>query len=99
MKTGEDAVFMMNVYSNANSVFFIDMIMYNYYQTGTGLTGKGLKAAEKFKCNILISREIIGKLKNWGMKNLTWIIRAYIRPLVITLDKLNRLFGDSYDED
>lgn len=99
MQTGEDAVFMMDVYTNAKNVYFTDRIVYNYYQNVMGLTGKSLKALNKFICNCKISGELLKKLKAWDMHNILWIIRACIRPLVITFDKLHRLFGDAYEED
>ena len=99
MQTGEDMVFMMNVYTNAKNVYFTDKITYNYYQTGTGLTGNGLKVWNKFICNCKISREILNKLKLWDMYNIVWIVRACIRPLAITFSKLQRMFGDVYEED
>ena len=98
MRTGEDAVFMMNVYTNAKNVYFTDKIVYNYYQTGTGLTGIGLTVRKKFLCNCVISQEILRKLKEWNMFNPLWITRTCIRPIVIIFSKLKRVFGDAYEE-
>lgn len=98
MRTGEDAVFMINVYSNAKNVYFTDKIVYNYYQTGTGLTGTGLTVWKKFLCNCVISQEILRKLKEWNMFNPLWIIRACIRPIKIIFSKLKRVFGDAYEK-
>lgn len=98
MRTGEDAVFMMNVYSNAKNVYFADKIVYNYYQTGTGLTGTGLTIWKKFLCNCIISQEILRKLKEWDMFNPLWIIKTCIRPIVIIFSKLKRVFGDAYEK-
>ncbi|MDD6483568.1 MAG: glycosyltransferase [Clostridiales bacterium] len=99
MQTGEDMVFMMNIYTNAKNVYFTDRIVYNYYKNEMGLTGRGLKAWNKFICNCKISREILHKLKLWDMYNIVWMVRACIRPLAITFSKLRRLFGDAYEKD
>lgn len=98
LSTGEDAVFMMTVYTNAKNVYFTDKIVYNYYQTGAGLTGTGLKVWKKFLCNCVISQEILRKLKVWDMSNPLWIIRACIRPIMIIFSKLKRMFGDAYEK-
>ena len=90
MKTAEDAVFNLDAYTNAQSVAFEDSTYYCYVQNSGSLTGSGLSIGEKYKNNFIYSKEILGHLKVWGMDSVRWRIRAYIRPLVITLDKLFR---------
>lgn len=91
MKTGEDAVFMMDVYTNAESAFISTDVFYNYFQTGNGLTSARLGVWEKYRCNFEISKEIVKRLPLWGMNTPAWRMRAWLRPVGLTFDKIKRI--------
>ena len=91
MKTAEDAVFSLQAYSNAKSALIIPKAYYMYYQSGAGLTGSALSIAEKYRCNFILSAEIMRMLPKWGMASPINYIRTILRPAVITLSKIRRL--------
>lgn len=90
MKTAEDAVFNLNVYTNAQSVASLALPYYCYTQHNNGLTGKGLSVVKKYLYNFKYSMEIMKFLDKWGMNTFYWKIRTFIRPLILTFDKLMR---------
>ena len=93
MAVAEDAVFSLGTYTLADKVAIIPDVLYNYYQTGTGLTGSGVSLANKYKCNFVFARETSKLLKEWDMNNLFVRIKVYLRPFVLTFDKLFRILG------
>lgn len=95
MKTAEDAVFSMQAYTNADTALILPDAYYVYNQTGGSLTGSGLPLIEKYRCNIKVSKEIIKLLPAWDMNSPVWILRAALRPVVLTFDKLRRLKAPS----
>ena len=66
-------------------------VLYNYYQTGEGLTGSGAKLFNKYKCNFQFAAETVRYLKAWDMDGFFTRVRVYLRPLLLTFDKLRRL--------
>ena len=93
MKTAEDAVFNLEAYTNAQSAASLNVMYYCYVQNSGSITGSGLKIKEKYKNNFRLSKEILRHLKPWGMNNPYWIIRTFLRPVVLTFDKLLRMFN------
>lgn len=93
MKTAEDAVFNLDAYTNAQSAVFLSNVYYCYIQNNGSLTGNGLSIIEKYKNNFIFSKEIIKRLENWGMNSVYWRIKTYMRPLVLTFDKMLRKLG------
>lgn len=91
MKVAEDAVFLLGVYTKAEKVAVIPDILYNYYQTGTGLTGSAVSIIQKYKCNLKFAEETVSYLKKWDMDNLITRVRIYLRPILLTFDKLKRI--------
>ena len=91
MRVAEDAVFSMETYTKADRVVIIPDILYNYLQTGSGLTGSAVSVFEKYKCNNVLASEIIGHLPEWGMNTLIMRIRARLRFVFLTLDKIRRI--------
>ena len=91
MKVAEDVVFSLDVYTKAQKAVLIPDILYNYYQTGEGLTGKGAKVMQKYKCNYIFAAETAKYLKEWDMDNLPTRIRVYLRPVLLTFDKAWRI--------
>ena len=91
MKVAEDAVFSLKTYTMAEKVVFTPDILYNYYQTGAGLTGSGVSVLEKYKYNFMFAKETVSCLKNWGMNNAGTKLRVYLRPVLLTFDKIRRI--------
>ncbi len=91
MPTAEDAVFSLKAYTRANRVAFLPEPYYLYYQTSTGITGSSLSVFKKYKCNFILSKEIIRHLPEWGMDTLAYRLKALIRPIKLTFDKLKRI--------
>lgn len=90
LKTAEDAFFSLNVYTRCQSALFITDEFYIYNQVEGSLTGSGLSVIEKYRCNYLLSFEILRHLKDWEMDSLYWKARTLLRPVVLTIDKLKR---------
>jgi len=90
LKTAEDAFFSLNAYSRARNALFITDEFYIYNRVENSLTGGGLSLIEKYRCNFLLSFEILRHLKDWGMNSIYWKIRTLFRPVVLTIDKLKR---------
>lgn len=93
MKTAEDAVFNLEAFTNAQSAACLDFMYYCYVKNSESLTEKGLSIGAKYRNNFLYSKEILRHLKIWGMNSVYWRIRTYIRPVIITLDKIFRKLG------
>lgn len=96
MHTAEDAVFEIEVYTRAKSVYVVPYAFYNYYQGTGSLTGSGLKIAEKYRCNLIFSHQMAKHLKQWNMNTLLWHIRVWLRPLLLTFNKLKRLVYNTH---
>ena len=91
MKVAEDAVFSLGSYTRANRVVVIPDALYNYYQTGEGLTGSAASVIQKYKCNLKFAAETVSYLKEWGMDGPVTRAKVYMRPLRLTFDKLRRI--------
>ncbi len=91
MRVAEDAVFSLGAYTNANRVVIIPDVLYNYLQTGNGLTGSAVSVFEKYKCNNILASEIVGYLPYWGMNTFRARFRARARIIFLTFDKLRRI--------
>ena len=89
-QTAEDAAFSIEAYTNANSVLFCSEPFYCYYRHGNSLTGSGLSIYKKYKYNFAFAKKTLRFLPQWGMNTLAWRIRAMLRPLKITIDKIRR---------
>ena len=91
MKTAEDAVFSAQAYTNAESALMLPDAYYMYYQSGSGLTGSALSVMEKYRCNFILSGEIMHMLPKWGMSSPVYFLKTILRPAVITFSKIKRL--------
>lgn len=91
LRTAEDAIFLLDVYTNANRVAVIPDAFYNYYQTGAGLTGSAASVLIKYRCNLILASETAAHLKKWEMDGLSTRVRTYLRPVLLTFDKLKRI--------
>ena len=90
MHTAEDALFSMEAYSNAEKVVISPEICYMYNRGDGSLTGSGLSVKEKYRCNFLLSTQIAKKLPLWKMNSPYWYFKTYMRPIILTVDKLRR---------
>lgn len=93
METAEDAVFSVGAYNKAEKVLILPEELYIYNQTAGSLTGSGLSVWKKYKCNFKLSAEIIKHLSDWDMKNPYWYFKTWLRPVVLTFDKIRRIRG------
>ena len=91
MRVAEDAVFSLKSYTDAKNIVVIEDVLYNYYQTGRGLTGNAASVIEKYKCNCLFASETLKYLKEWDMDSFGTRVRVCLRPAVLTLDKIRRI--------
>lgn len=91
MRTAEDAVFSLGAFGNAGSVQFIPDVIYEYYQSGSGLTGSGISVFRKYRDNFKFAAETARRLKEWNMNTPRNYVRVYFRPVSLTLDKLKRI--------
>ncbi|MDD4690188.1 MAG: glycosyltransferase family 2 protein [Eubacteriales bacterium] len=91
MKTAEDACFSLNAYKKANNVLIVPKEFYIYNQSPYSLTGGGLSIYQKYRCNIILSNNILKSLKDFDMNTPYWIFKTALRPLRLTLDKINRI--------
>lgn len=91
MVTAEDAVFSLEAFNNAKNVRFIQDIIYEYYQSNEGLTGRGISIFRKYRDNFAFAKATAGYLKNWGMDTPFNYARVFLRPAAVTMDKLKRI--------
>lgn len=91
MKAAEDVVFSLDVYTKAQKVLILPENLYNYYQSGTGLTGTGISVLQKYKYNYIFAAETVKYLKEWDMDTLLTRIMVYLRPIRITFSKVKRI--------
>lgn len=91
MVTAEDAVFSLAAFSNAENVRFIPDIIYEYYQSNEGLTGRGISVFQKYRDNFTFAKATAGYLKSWGMNTPFNYARVFLRPAAVTVDKLKRV--------
>ena len=91
MRVAEDAVFSIGTYTLAEKIVISPDFLYCYYQTGTGLTGSGAKISEKYKCNFIFASETVKYLKIWDMDSPLMRLKVYLRPMLLTFDKVKRL--------
>lgn len=90
-KTAEDAAFSLQVYTKAGRVLLCPQAFYCYYQHRDSLTGRGLALWQKYRCNFLLTGEILRLLPRWGMDTPLWRLRAALRPLRLTGNKIRRM--------
>ncbi len=91
MSTAEDAVFSLSAFTKAENVQFITDILYEYNQSDDGLTGRGLSLLKKYRDNFRFAFETAEMLKYWDMDTPMNYARVFVRPLILTLDKIRRL--------
>lgn len=91
MITAEDAVFSLAVFHHATNVLFIPDILYEYYQTNEGLTGKGISVFRKYKDNFTFAAVTMRYLKKWKMNTASNYFKVLFRPVLLTFDKIKRL--------
>ena len=91
MVTAEDAVFSLEAFNNAKNVRFIQDIIYEYYQSNEGLTGRGISIFRKYRDNFAFAKATAGYLKNWGMNTPFNYVKVFLRPAAVTMDKLKRI--------
>ena len=93
LKTAEDLVFSIQVYTRAKSFLYITDALYLYYRQANGLTGRGLSVFKKYRCNLYVSHILIKYLKYWEMNSLKYKFLAYKRLWNITFSKFSRMFS------
>lgn len=92
LATAEDAFYSIAAFTRAENVQFISDILYEYSQSGKGLTGRGLSVFRKYRDNFAFARETAKRLKQWGMNTPGNYASVYLRPARVTFDKLERIF-------
>lgn len=96
MKTAEDIDFVIRLLKKAENYVFITNVLYHYYRGGSGLTGTGLKKAEKFAANKHIADIIIGSLREWGLDKPIYRGLARSRTYFIVVSKLCRIIRERF---
>lgn len=91
LKTAEDALFSLAAFTNAKSAEFISDILYEYTQSGDGMTGSGISIFQKYRDNYAFARETASKLRTWGMNTPKNYAAVYLRTVRVTLDKAGRM--------
>lgn len=91
MSAAEDAVFSLSAFTNAKNVQLITDILYEYYQSNEGLTGRGISVIRKYRDNYRFAAETAKLLKTWGMNTPKNYVKVYMRPIILTFDKVERI--------
>ena len=91
LKTAEDAYLLTDVYTRAKNILIYPKNLYIYHRHFDSLTGRGLSATEKLMCNFKLSHKISKMLALWEMTNPVWFLKTYLRPFIITIDKIRRI--------
>ena len=91
MRTGEDLLLNVEVFSRAESYAYVARPLYHYIRDmAQGLTNSGLPGRVKLQCNWRVSRRMLECLPAWGMDTL-WIRLCVIcRPTVLVCSKIYR---------
>lgn len=91
MITCEDATFNLFVFTKSKRMVFDPDIIYYYYQSGEGLTGKGVSIKDKYICNYKYGKYMTSLLKQWGMDSLYYRMKILTRLIKITFSKIIRV--------
>ena len=97
MRVAEDAVFSLGTITLAKKIVFLPDILYDYYQSGTSLTGTGASLYQKYHCNFIVSRETAKLLKEWDMDDPITRIRVYLRAVILTFNKVFRMISNKFE--
>ena len=94
MKTGEDLVFNIDVFSDVRKYTYIKKPMYHYYRVTDGLTSSSLGFKEKWKNNKYISNIMKQKLPFIDMDTPYYRFMVWIRPYRLVISKMYRMLMD-----
>lgn len=91
MRTGEDLLLNVEVFSRAESYAYIARPLYHYIRDmAQGLTNSGLPGRVKLQCNWRVSMRMLECLPAWGMDT-PWIRLCVVcRPAVLVCSKIYR---------
>ena len=91
MRTGEDLLMNIEVFSRAESYAYIARPLYHYIRDmAHGLTNSGLPGRVKLECNWRISKRMLQCLPAWGMDTLRVRLCVVCRPVVLLCSKIYR---------
>lgn len=94
LRTAEDLQFCVHLFEKVEKYSFINKAMYHYRRVETSLTGSGLSGKEKIKANAVVSKDIKNALPSWNIDTPLWRFMCDIRPIVITVSKIFRIFRE-----
>ena len=90
LRTAEDLMFCIKMFSNVSRYCFIDRALYHYCRNEESLTGKGLSAKAKLEDNRKVSQAMKEELSVWGIDTFYWRFLCIARPYLIIGSKLIR---------
>ena len=91
MRTGEDLLINVELFSRAESYAYIARPLYHYIRDmAQGLTNSGLSGRVKLQCNWRISKRMLECLPAWGMNRLWYRLCVVCRPAVLICSKTYR---------
>ncbi len=91
MKTAEDLILNLDIFSRAKSCLFTTKVKYNYRRDTGGLTSNALKIKEKYRCNKLVEAEIKKHLDAWDCNSLYFKLLLKLRFVSIAVSKVVRI--------
>lgn len=91
MRTGEDLLLNVEVFSRAESYAYVARPLYHYIRDmAQGLTNSGLPGRVKLQCNWRVSMRMLECLPAWGMDTLWIRLCVVCRPAILVCSKIYR---------
>jgi len=94
MKTAEDLKMCIDLFKRVERYCFLNQAFYHYRRCETSLTGRGLPGREKLRANRAISNELLKSLPAWGIDTPFYRALSWLRPYIITCDKILRMLRE-----
>ena len=96
LKTAEDLAFCVELIPRAERYAYIPEPMYHYYRSASSLTSGGLSFRDKWSANRYVSKLMLKSLGKWNMDNAFYAAVVWLRPYLLIIPKILRIFKDIF---
>lgn len=93
-RTAEDLDFCVRLFGSADKYYFSTKPMYHYCRWENSLTGRGLSFKVKLDANRRVSKTMLTMLPRWGIDNWFYRMLTLLRPYIIIISKVFRMFRE-----
>lgn len=91
LKTAEDLMFNIEVFTRANNMLYTTKARYNYCLRADSITGSGLSVNEKIRCNRMVSKKMLTYLDTWGLNTPVYYLLTRFRVVTMSFLKVFRM--------